>query len=129
MRHAMNWPITPVPAPRQVRKDAWNPSDAVCRYRAFRDEVRLRRVTLEAGDHVEFVLAMPRSWSKRKRAEMDGQPHTQRPDLDNLWKALGDAIHGEDAHIHTMSANKVWGEAGCIRVFRRQAPLKSVVRP
>ena len=33
---------------------------------------------------VSFIMPMPKSWSKKKRAAMDGKPHTARPDIDNL---------------------------------------------
>ncbi len=36
---------------------------------------------------------MPASWSKRKRAQMAGQFHTQKPDADNITKAVKDAMN------------------------------------
>lgn len=113
----MLYQITPVPAPRQVRKDKWNPSPMVLRYRAFRDEVRLRQVTIpDAGAWVVFTLPMPPSWSKKKRAEMDGAPHQQTPDVDNLLKATLDSVFENDAHIWDIRATKFWGVTGSIEV-------------
>ena len=58
---------------------------------------------------------MPKSWSKKKKLEMDGQPHTQVPDLDNLLKAIGDALYQDDSCIHTLgSLKKVWATNGFI---------------
>jgi len=37
---------------------------------------------------------MPKSWSKRRRAEMDGKLHTQKPDKDNVEKAICDGLNG-----------------------------------
>jgi len=112
----VKYPITPVPAPRQVKSDTWNPRKCVQEYLAFKDEVRLRGVELTADDHVVFTLPMAKSWSKKKRAEMDGEPHLQRPDTDNLWKALADAVHGEDSHLWRISAEKRWGITGSIEI-------------
>jgi len=87
------------------------------RYWAFCDEVRLRGVELpESGARVTFVLPMPRSWSKKKKAQMDGKPHQQTPDADNIFKALGDAVHKEDCIIWDVRITKLWGHEGSIRI-------------
>lgn len=105
--------ITPLGKPRMTRADKWKKRPEVLRYRAFCDEVRLKKVTLpESGYHVIFVLPMPPSWSKKKRALMDGKPHQQKPDKDNLEKALLDALFGEDSHIWDGRVTKIWGETG-----------------
>lgn len=107
--------ITPVPKPRQTIRDRWQKRPAVMRYRAFCDDVRAARITLpDAGWHVTFVLPMPKSWSGKKRAQMDGKPHQQRPDRDNLEKALLDALFSEDCGIWDGHTTKVWGETGQI---------------
>ena len=114
------YPITPMGAPRMTRADAWRVPvrDCVARYRAFKDEVRLRAVSLENGDRVVFVLPMPVSWSKKKKAEMCGKPHQQKYDLDNLCKALMDALFQDDSHIWKLSIEKIWGYTGEIRIYR-----------
>lgn len=108
--------IDPVSAPRQVRSDTWAPSLHVRRYRAFKDHVRRLGVQVRAGDRVTFVLAMPRSWSKTKRAQMDGRPHQQKPDVDNLLKALWDAVEKDDSHLDRVCLAKVWGVRGAIEI-------------
>ncbi|WP_426817657.1 RusA family crossover junction endodeoxyribonuclease [Winslowiella sp. 2C04] len=109
--------ICPVPKPRQTQRDRWAKRPAVLRYRAFCDEVRFRGVTLpESGWHVTFVLPMPDSWSKKKRAAMNGMPHQQKPDKDNLEKALLDAIFDDDARIWDGRVTKIWGERGSIQI-------------
>lgn len=105
--------ITPLGKPRMTRTDKWKKRPEVLRYRAFCDEVRLNNVSLpESGYHVIFVLPMPPSWSKKKLSLMDGKPHQQKPDKDNLEKALLDAIFGEDSHIWDGRVTKIWGETG-----------------
>lgn len=107
--------ITPTPKPRMTQQDRWKKRPPVLRYHAFCDHVRLLGVTLPFCDyHVIFVLPMPNSWSKKKRAEMNGKPHQVRPDKDNLEKALLDAIFDEDCKVWDGRATKVWGESGKI---------------
>lgn len=116
---SLRWhPIVPVPAPRQVKKDKFNPTDAVLRYRAFRDEVALRHVTIDRlPAFFMFVLPMFPSWSGAKRTRMRGMPHEQTPDKDNLEKALLDAIYGDDSHIWWTGSLKIWHDSGGILIF------------
>ena len=112
----IRYPITPCPAPRQVRRDAWDPSPSVQRYRAFKDEVRARNVKVTATPFVVFYMPMPPSWPKKRRDRMNGTPHMSRPDIDNLQKALFDAVFDDDSHIWRVSAEKLWSEEGSIVV-------------
>ena len=52
--------------------------------------------------------------SKKKKAEFDGQPHTQTPDIDNLCKAILDALYQSDSGIHEIALKKVWSRNGFI---------------
>ena len=108
--------ITPVPKPRMTRSDKWKQRPAVIRYRSFCDEVRLKRVKFDNGDHITFVLPMPESWPKRHQIEMLGTPHQQTPDSDNLLKAVQDAIYKSDSHIWDCRITKIWGREGAIIV-------------
>lgn len=109
--------ITPVPKPRMTRSDKWKKRPCVMKYWAFKDEVRRYGIELQhGGSHVTFVLPMPKSWSKKKKAEMDGKPHQSKPDLDNLKKSLLDAIFDEDKWVWDMRVTKVWGYSGEIWV-------------
>jgi Holliday junction resolvase RusA-like endonuclease len=63
-----------------------------------------------------FVIKMPKSWSLKKRAKFLNQPHTTRPDIDNLVKfifdALNNVLYNDDAQIYKEEAQKMWGETG-----------------
>lgn len=90
---------------------------SVMRYRAFADEVRLSKIVIpESGSHIIFVLSMPTSWSEKKRDKMEGEAHQQKPDLDNLIKALLDSLFHNDSYIWDFRATKVWGVEGAIIV-------------
>ncbi|EIZ8584092.1 RusA family crossover junction endodeoxyribonuclease [Salmonella enterica subsp. enterica] len=107
------YPITPMGKPRMTRSDRWKQRAPVLRYRQFCDQVRAARLEIfESGVHVVFVLPMPGSWSKKKRLQHNGQPHQQKPDVDNLTKSLLDALFDDDSHIWDIRASKIWGEAG-----------------
>lgn len=108
--------ITPCPKPRMTRADKWKQRPEVMRYRAFCDEVRLKKVAFDNGCNVIFILPMPKSWSQKKWAQMLGQPHQSRPDADNLIKALGDALYSDDSHLWHYAVTKLWGEVGQIRI-------------
>lgn len=64
--------------------------------------------------HIIFIIPMPKSWSQKKRDLMNGQPHQQKPDIDNLTKSLLDALFDDDSHIWDIRTSKVWGEMGQI---------------
>jgi len=121
-------PVAPVAKPRMTRADRWKRRPSVVRYREFADRLReeLARHGIEEvapGGRLRamFILPMPRSWSKRKRAQMSGRPHTGRPDADNLAKALLDAAMphaaGGDAAVWKLEVEKRWGGEGAILLW------------
>lgn len=110
--------VTPMGKPRMTQRDKWKQRPVVVRYRAFCDELRLLMRGFHLSDAVslQFVLPMPVSWSKKKRAALNGQPHQQKPDVDNLVKSVLDALLADDSSIHTVHATKTWGEEGSITI-------------
>ena len=54
-----------------------------------------------------------KSWSKKKTADHLGRAHTQRPDLDNIAKAIKDGLNriawADDSQVAEMTCRKVWG--------------------
>lgn len=113
----MRYQIDPVAKPRMTQRDKWQKRPAVMRYRAFCDECRLLGIEVpEAGAHVTFHIPMPSSWSKKKKEAMLGQPHQQRPDVDNLQKALQDAVLEEDSSVWDVRITKRWAETGSIEI-------------
>jgi Holliday junction resolvase RusA-like endonuclease len=117
--------IDPCAKVRQSQSDKWKKRPCVMRYRAFADEVRRLGITLQDGDAVEFRIAMPKSWSEKKMTAMLGQPHRQKPDLDNLLGGLMDAaMPDSDCHVAWLErVSKRWAVVGSIRIVRQSAPL------
>ena len=62
---------------------------------------------------MEFVMPIPQSLSKKKQTELVAMPHTKKPDLDNLVKAVLDALNGvaymDDSRISNINASKEYG--------------------
>ena len=113
----MEYHIIPIAKPRMTRRDKWlsPPRNCVRKYWNFRDQCHLKKVILLcSGAHVVFILPMPQSWSKKKKLEMDGSKHEDKPDLDNLLKALGDALYDNDSCIWDVRITKRWGREGKI---------------
>jgi Holliday junction resolvase RusA-like endonuclease len=74
-------------------------------------------ITGAVGVSVKFIMPLPQSWTKKKRLEMEGKPHTSKPDIDNLLKGCFDSINGivfkDDNQVSWVKTSKVYGiEAG-----------------
>jgi Holliday junction resolvase RusA-like endonuclease len=116
--------IDPVSAPRQVRSDAWRKRPVVLRYREFRDELNrligkkeakvLSEIQERGTVYLEFGIPVSDSWSNKKKLQMTGTPHQQKPDIDNLVKAFLDAVFEEDSFVWSVRAHKRWSDKGYI---------------
>jgi Holliday junction resolvase RusA-like endonuclease len=109
--------IKPVPKPRMTRSDRWKQRPIVLAYWAFGDELRLKYTKpLPERLRLIFYIEMPKSWSKKKREEMFLQPHKQRPDTDNLTKAVKDVLCEDDSSIWDEHSTKLWAETNAIEI-------------
>jgi len=112
--------VVPMGAPRMSRSDAWKKRPVILRYFDFKDTVReacrKNGYTLQGSVGLVFHIPVSPSWSHKKRMSMIGQPHTQKPDVDNLVKSFFDSFDGGDQHVHTLTATKVWALKGAIIV-------------
>lgn len=114
----MKYNVSPNTKPRMTRADKWKKRKCVLQYWAFKDEINLRRVKFEVGQSIIFHVPMPKSWSKKKKIEMDGRPHEQVPDIDNYLKALFDSLYLDDSHIwHVGDLKKLWAYEGSIEIY------------
>jgi Holliday junction resolvase RusA-like endonuclease len=89
---------------------------------------RNRFVFPPEGAALTFFIPVPRSWSKKKKRAHHGKLHQAKPDLDNLLKAMLDALIVEDKYIcHYGELAKRWVdfEEGWIEV--RQIPPSEVL--
>jgi Holliday junction resolvase RusA-like endonuclease len=122
--------ITPVPKPRMTQKDKKRrgvaPRPPVARYNAFKREVELLitpHIKDLNGAHITFHMPTPKSWGRAKMIEHEGTPHKSTPDLDNLLKALMDAMYLDDKCVHTINfLGKRWAREGAIEINWGIAP-------
>lgn len=119
----MNWTFTiqgePVGKPRMTRADKWRQRKPVMQYRAWADRAREAAPDLpEEPLRVEAVayLPMPKSWSSLKRDTARGAYHRQKPDGDNILKAICDALFQEDKVIAIKRIEKRWDDGNGPRV-------------
>lgn len=114
--------LAPMGAVRQTRADAWKKRPAVLRYRAFKDSIKIQAAPFYLPNDplkvcIDFFIAMPDSWSKKKREAMNGTLHRQKPDIDNLWKAATDALWpDDDSCIACCAGRKFWAIKGLIEM-------------
>ena len=73
--------------------------------------------------NIIYAFRRPQSLSKKERNEIDGGktvPKTTKPDIDNLTKAILDALNGivwkDDAQVTQINIQKVWSAKDQIEV-------------
>lgn len=111
--------VNPVGKPRMSQSDKWNWKNRPCvlRYYQYKAKLQSQANGFKVPDsfyHLVFYIPMPKSWSKRKKEEMNGKPHQQKPDKDNLEKAFLDALCSEDSYIWDGRVTKIWAYEGKI---------------
>ncbi len=127
-------PTRPVPMARpRVTKTghAYTPKNCV-EYKSLisayaRDVMRGKEIyDGEVWVAISFYYMTPTSWSKKKRESMTGEGMTSRPDIDNLYKAVTDALNGivyrDDSQITRAVMRKQYTENDsgvCISVGRK----------
>jgi Holliday junction resolvase RusA-like endonuclease len=98
------------------------------KYNAYKEEIRYwaqknQFVMPMAYFSIHFMVPFPQSWRKPRRVAMDGAPHTNTPDTDNMIKALFDSIlprrnriagqkGADDRKIHCYTVFKTWCQPG-----------------
>ena len=88
---------------------------------------------------LEFHMPIPKSWTRKKRLNALGKPHSSRSDIDNLMKFVGDALNGilweDDALIFEIVARKFYAEEAKTRIMitphkgEKVEPLIKINRP
>lgn len=111
----IKYKIKPCAKPRMTQADKWKHRPTVMKYWAFKDRVKQLNIKLPVCDsHVTFYVAMPESWSDKKKAEMYLKPHQSNTDVDNFLKALMDGVYGNDSCVWDVRITKIWDYEGSI---------------
>lgn len=106
----------PVGKPRMTKRDKWQVRPCVATYRAWCDVARLsvlHRTT-------KLLLTTPtvltvKAYFDSGKVHRCG-PHTVKADLDNVCKAVMDALFVNDQMIYELHATKLWCDGGPPRV-------------
>lgn len=96
-------------------------SESAQRYLGYKQEVgwQLKKQFKEptgaaVAVKIKFYMTIPQGWSKRRKLESIGQPHTTKPDIDNLIKGVFDSANGilwtDDKQVVALDAEKVYGD-------------------
>ena len=112
--------IDPQPKPRMTRQGKY--SDRAKRYYKYANDLKWlwkeqagNAAFPERGAQIVFYIPVFKSWTKKKKMLMMGEPHKQTPDISNLIKALEDALCENDSYIWSYgSIEKRWAETGSI---------------
>jgi len=103
--------------PRMTRSDKWKKRACVVAYRAWCDQMRIiakehgatpRVLETVYAISIRAYIGFPKSYSKKRRAELAGEPHTEKPDTDNIAKAVMDCLIAEDKTIWKLHIEKRW---------------------
>ncbi len=94
------------------------------RVRAVAAEAMSRAGAVATPDAVSVEIAfdrqMPKSWSKRKKLLMRGEPVTSGADIDNQVKAILDALNGvtweDDVQVSDLAVSRRWADDHAFRI-------------
>jgi Holliday junction resolvase RusA-like endonuclease len=109
--HEFDYLGDPVGKPRMTQRDRWQKRPCVLRYRAFADALREAAGSPPPNPDMVMVdahIAMPASWSDKKKRAMAGKPCRSTPDHDNISKACCDVLFKQDAGIWLGLTVKFW---------------------
>lgn len=117
-----SYQITPVPASRArvTKNGTYTPK----RYANFKSDCRKIGMLVPSFMPILiFQIAMPRSWSQNKKAKMRHRIHQQKPDIDNLIKAVLDACLVDDALVGATLSISVWSAESAITIGDARSQL------
>jgi len=112
-------PGEPQRAPRMTRSDRWARRPAVVKYFTWANHARRTlfkddqvKINGENIEHIQVVFFLPiaKSTSLKKQAILEGSRHQTYPDIDNLFKAILDALVSQDKAVWSMGGMKLYCE-------------------
>ena len=98
---------------KALRSLVWNPEP-------------IMKALIKWNYELVFYIEMPKSWSNKKRLEMEWKPHRQTPDGDNLYKAFTDTVFYNqkkynDKEIFDTKSKKFWSNTWYIEFNEKSA--------
>lgn len=102
----------PVAKPRQTRADKWKQRPCVIAYRAWADVARMVAFRKNSKLLLEKPVTLKvRAYFDSGKTHRCG-PHTVKSDLDNICKAVMDALFLNDQFVYRIHAEKLWCDGG-----------------
>ena len=96
-------------APRMTQRDRWKGRECVLKYHAFRDAIRRDAPPLPPVERIDSLSWMAYFAIKKGSKHKIHDSHREKPDRDNIDKAILDALFEEDSGIAAGTICKVWG--------------------
>lgn len=120
-------PGEPIGKPRMTRRDRWKKRPCVERYWTWCDHVRLTMralgiIVVPRAYEVHSLswtayFAPPPSWPPKRRLAALGEQHRQKPDRDNIDKAVLDCLFPDnDAAIASGTIEKRWAKESSLEI-------------
>jgi Holliday junction resolvase RusA-like endonuclease len=121
-------PVEPMGAVRMTQMGKFK-SPSARRYLSYKSHLQWQAKLLGKGKffssgplevHIRFIMSIPESYSKKKKASLIGEYHIKKPDTDNLVKGVFDSLNKilwqDDNQVSKVTAIKVYGETPGIEV-------------
>lgn len=116
MKITINGRPTPAARPRVTRHGTYNPKQKQQEKLSFEIKSKLPLSHIPSVKPIElslfFFMPIPNSLSTKKKELLIGQPHTRKPDIDNLSKQVLDAANGvlykDDSQIYELVTQKTF---------------------
>lgn len=106
--------IEPIGKPRMTQRDKWARRPVVLRWFDFKDQLKAACIGQIPEGTVSVswkaYISMPKSWSAKRKREMEGTPHFSKPDRDNIDKGILDSLFHDDSHIYHGVLTKLWDD-------------------
>ncbi len=119
MIFSQRFDINPIPAsrPRVARWSTYYPK----KYTKFKNDMKALTSELNTTPSenlvcvgLEFMIQIPKSWSKKKREEADNTYCSNNSDIDNYIKAILDSLNGvffiDDKQVVEVFAKKLYSK-------------------
>jgi len=107
--------VEPMGKPRMTQRDRWKKRPATDKYYVFKDALRYQCKAPKRCIGISWIayISIPKS---RKKDNLDGLRHAQRPDKDNIEKGILDTLFKEDSHISIGYSDKRWDDGKGARI-------------
>lgn len=103
-----------------TKSDRWKQRPCVTEYFDFKDDIsrQAKKEGFVLSDKLmmQIEIQPPKSYSKKKTEAITGKPHDQKPDIDNIIKAVFDCLAKEDKTIHEIHVRKIWSTENKITI-------------